>query len=1728
MDVFKLRDQLISDYGSYSSSFINILDDHIREHVEQEINEGLLWPDPLIQLNPSFQQGASIDELVNERFLHEECGNIFRVGKTKDLANRGNPLRLHFHQEQAIRTSAQQKNYVLTTGTGSGKSLAYIIPIVDHVLRHGSGKGIQAIIVYPMNALVNSQLGELERFLQFGYPDQRGPVTFERYTGQESDEDRNRIMGNPPDILLTNYVMLELMLTRPKERKNLIRSAQGMRFLVLDELHTYRGRQGADVAMLVRRVREATQSPDLQCVGTSATLAGEGTYVQKQADVAAVASRIFGSEVTPDRVIGETLERSTPELDFGDRDVIERIRQQIERQDPAPRGYQDYASHPLSAWLETAFGLENESESGRLVRRVPRGVWGEDGAAQELAHLLGLDRESCGRAIEAWLLASYQADPNPETGFPIFAFRLHQFISRGDTAYSTFEYEDDRYITVNKQQFVPGDRSRLLYPVVFCRECGQEYYSVYADSAGDAGPKTFKPREFNEHRTDQGGEPGYLYISSSKPWPEVDDEILERLPDEWLEDTGNGFVVRRNRRKDLPQTIRVDAVGQEGDSGVTAQWVQAPFRFCLNCGAAYGFRQYSDFPKLATLGVGGRSTATTILSLSTIRSIMKEGSLPKRARKLLSFTDNRQDASLQSGHFNDFIQVGVLRAGLYHAAMAAGDRGIEHAELAQKVADALDLDFDLYAADPDVRFRAKEDTEAAFREVLAYRLYNDLRRGWRVTSPNLEQCGLLNIHYKSLDEICASDPDWHRAHPVLATSTYEERERISKVLLDFMRRELAIKVDFLEANHQERIQQRSSQRLRQPWAIDEDERMTSASVLFPRSRQSGDYGGHVFLSSRSGFGQYLRKITFENYKEKLSLEETGEIIEQILGILRVAGLVEVVAPLRGSGDVPGYQLPAAAMIWLAGDGSTAFHDPIRMPGLPEGGGRTNPFFVDFYKSVAGDLVEIEAREHTAQVPYAWREEREEAFRSGDLPILFCSPTMELGVDIAQLNVVNLRNVPPTPANYAQRSGRAGRSGQPALVFTYCSTGSSHDQYFFKRPERMVAGAVSPPRIDLANEELIRAHVHAIWLAETGLDLEKSLKDLLNLSGNPPGLDLLPRVRDSLGHPAAIQRAGDSARRVLATVHDDIVDSGWYSSRWLDDVFEHVMLEFDQACKRWRDLYRSALKQRDIQHKVITDASRSQVDKNRARMLRGEAERQIELLTEVGRVAQSDFYSYRYFASEGFLPGYNFPRLPISAFIPGRHLRAVKDEFLNRPRFLAISEFGPRAFVYHEGSRYIIHRVMLPVESDEDGSFTSLAKQCAVCGYLHPIHEGEGPDLCAYCGAALGPPMRNLFRMQNVSTKRRDRINSDEEERLRQGFELRSGVRFPQSSSGLECVIGDVKRGSDPIAKLTYANAATIWRINMGWRRRDSENEHGFLLDMEKGYWASKKQAEEEDPADPMGPKVERVIPYVEDTKNCLIFEPVAQLDQTQMASLQAALKNAIQVAYQLEDSELAAEPLPDRAERRSILFYEASEGGAGVLKQLMEDPGAFAEVARAALEICHFDTATGRDLGKAPRAKELCEAACYDCLMNYSNQLDHELLDRKTIQPLLLTYAQAVVSHGPVSVSRAEHLERLKNLAESDLEMKWLDFLEMHNLHLPTHAQKAFSVCSTRPDFYYEQDFAAIYIDGPHHAYPERHQRDVEARTCMEDQGYTVIRFGVLEDWDAIVKRYPAIFGSLA
>lgn len=1717
MNVFALRNQLIANFASYVKSFIHLGDERIERYVAERFEAGDLWPDPLVQLNPAFAPGGSVDELVERGLLHPASARIFRRDKHQDGAGLGKSLHLHQHQLEAIEIARRGHNYLLTTGTGSGKSLAYLIPIVDRVLREGTGLGIRAIIVYPMNALANSQAGELAKFLDYGL-DGPTPVSFKRYTGQEGEEERRAIIAKPPDILLTNYVMLELLLTRQRER-TLIAGIKKLSFLVLDELHTYRGRQGADVALLVRRVRERLGTSGLQVVGTSATMSSKGALAERQAEVAGLASKLFGAPVRPEHVIGETLVRGAPELDFGDPAVLAALHQQVaEPQALLGADYSAFIASPLAAWIESTFGVATEGASGRLVRAPPQRL---SDAAGALSRLSGVAPEQCENALKELLLAGYQLT-HPETGLRIFAFKLHQFIGRGDTVYASLEPEESRHLTLEPQLFVPGSRDKLLLPLAFCRECGQPYYTVWLHEQADQ--VTVTPRALAEVGGEEGALAGYLYLSTRRPWPEDATEAHDRLPDDWLEEHRGELRIRHGQKKHLPRGVRLAPDGREDPGGLLVHLLPEPFKFCLHCGVAYPGKQ-GEFGKLGVLSAEGRASATTILSLAAVL-LLRTAELPPPARKLLSFTDNRQDASLQAGHLNDFVEVSLLRAALCRAVQQAGPAGLAHDELTQRVFAALALELSDYAANPEVKFAARIETERALREVLGYRLYRDLKRGWRLTAPNLEQTGLLRIGYQSLRELCQAEDEWRQRHPALAAASPQTRERVAGLLADVLRWNLAIGVNYLESEHQERIKQQASRHLKNPWSFAEDETLAYATVAFARSRPPGEQGLDLYLSPRGLFGRYLRQAkSLPEFAGRLPLDDVQQIISDLLSALIVAGIVENVG---GRGE-PAYRVNAAAMRWHALDGSRAFVDPLRTV-VSERTRPVNAFFRDFYRTAALELRGIAAHEHTAQVPAEVRQLREAQFRNSELPILYCSPTMELGVDISDLNVVNLRNVPPTPANYAQRSGRAGRSGQPALVFTYASNLSSHDQYFFKRPELMVAGVVTPPRLELANEELLRAHVHAIWLAETGVDLGRSLTEVLTLAD--PSYPLTAQLQDEIRRPAAQARALKRARELLASIANELASSDWYHPEWLVETVRQAPKRLDAACERWRNLYRAAEAQRTRQNAIIGNAATPSHERERAKGLRAEAERQLELLRNTDQAALSDFYSYRYFGSEGFLPGYSFPRLPLSAYLPGRRGWHKSEDYLSRPRFLAISEFGPRAIIYHEGMKFEANRAILPPASIDPAAGQPQEigiKLCGACGYLHPVGEGPGGDLCERCGSPELRSLVALFRLENVSTRRRERISSDEEERQRLGYDIITGVRFEDSGGRPGYVQATLYSNGEALATLQYGQTANLWRINLGWLRRESKHLLGFVLDLERGYWKRDKELqelEERDDQDDLSTRLKRVIPYVQDYRNALLWEPATQLEPPLLASLQAALKAAIQLEYQLEDSELAAEPLPGRDNRRLLLFYEAAEGGAGVLQQLVTDPQAIARVARCALELCHFDPDTLADLEHAAHAHERCEAACYDCLLSYTNQRDHLLLDRHAIKPWLVqlmgTTTQASSTHKP----RFQQLEELLRWCDSALEQRFLHLLAKQDARLPSAAQVLIEGCRTRPDFLYQEQFVALYIDGPPHDYPERQERDRSQQSCLENLGYTVLRFKHTDDWPALLTEHAWLFGG--
>lgn len=1731
MDVFELRDKLVGEYERYATSFMRFRDQAIKDHVTHQLATGRLWKYPQVGLNPAFQPGGTLAELVARELIHPQCAEIFRAGKSEQDPV-GHEMTLHLHQVEGIERAREGRNYVLTTGTGSGKSLSYIIPIVDHVLRTGTGRGPKAIIVYPMNALANSQEEELSKFIDHGSWGSRKPVTFARYTGQEDFDQKIELLDQPPDIILTNYVMLELILTRQKEKK-LVQALGDLRFLVLDELHTYRGRQGADVALLVRRLREASGSTSMLTIGTSATMSSEGDFTARQAKVAGVASTIFGAPVAPSDVVGESLRRATPDADDADSSFIRELTDRVSSGTPPPAGYEGFVNDPLSRWIETAFGLDREDDDQRLVRSIPIAILGDQGGAARLEQLTGLDRVVCERAIRQQLLVGYQV--KSPTGFPAFAFRLHQFLSRGDTVYATLGISGQRYLTVNEQQYAPGhERRKPLYPLAFCRECGEEYYLV--NSAPGPHHSSARPRKLYESVSGDDSKAGFLHVGA---WSS------DQLPAEWFDDHGD---LLKARRGDVPITVRVaeDGAIDADHSDIDAHWFETPFRFCLHCGVSYETRKNSgDYARLAQLGTEGRSTATTILGLATIRFLRSHDDLADQAKKLLSFTDNRQDASLQAGHFNDFVQVTMLRSALWSAARAAGSEGLTHDEVAQRVFDELGLPPAAYLPDPGIKGQARVNAERVLTEALEYRVFSDLERGWRITQPNLEQCGLIEVEYPSLEELAADEEEWHEGHPALAALAPDDRRAILLVLLDWMRRHLAIKTPVLNDDDQFGLQRRSANALTGAWAIEED-RLAYATKVLPRGRQKhgGEDRRFQFLTARGAFGKYICQPNVLGREALPDLATTDEVIKQLLERLKVYGLVEIVD--EDKDGTPHYQIPAGSLRWVARDGELAYHDPLRTP-TASPGRNTNEYFVDLYTAGGAHLSGLEAREHTAQVEPSERIRREDLFRSAELPVMFCSPTMELGVDISQLNVVSLRNVPPTPANYAQRSGRAGRNGQPALVFTYAAAQSPHDQWYFERPELMVAGVVEAPRLELANEDLLKAHVQAVWLSQSGLDLGSGIGDVLDLTADAEDPPPYPKVIDELRHVPTKERARLRIERVLGDLGEALDAAPWWHERWIDDRLDNIEKEFIEALTRWKGLYLAALQQADEQNNRLTDATTKGEDRNVAKRLHGEAINQLGLLrSELSSRSQADFGSYRYFAAEGFLPGYSFPRLPLSAYIPGQRGTVGDFKMLQRPRFLAVREFGPHSLIYHEGSRYRVNRVIMPVgeaAADDGNLLTHRAKRCESCGYLHHIEQNEPIDLCRRCRAELPVGWNNLFRLANVSTVRRDRISSDEEERQRVGYEIITGVRFAERGDQLSVQTAALQSDGDDLFELSYGDTANIWRINLGWRKR-ADNRQGFVLDVERGYWSSEGNAASTDADDdPLSRRTQRVIPFVEDSRNALILEPKVDLTTEQMATLQAALKRSFEIVFQLEDNEIASEPLPSLNDRKLLLFYESAEGGAGVLRRLIDEDESWQAVADQALELIHVDPTTGASI--PTRMDDGCAAGCYECLLSYSNQPEHRLIDRQLIVDLLgrlqrsrlqpttperpPTRTHESVATTPRS-SSADAIDPIVTQEERTAlghGAEFVAWLTAGGFRLPDNDAPVFvEAADVTADFVYRESEAVVFVDGTPLDPDRYYENAAAADERLKGAGLRVVRFGHRDDWAQTADIYSSIFGE--
>lgn len=1630
--IFDLDRHVVEEYERFARSFTNIRADDLLSKLDNAYASNRFWPEPMIQLNPQFQGGGSVGQLAQRGDLVAGVEKIFRIND-KNSSAEDRSLPLYQHQLDAIGLATQGKSFVVTTGTGSGKSLCYFLPIIDRVLRAkatGEPQRTRAIVIYPMNALANSQMEELgKRVKGSGYENQ---VTFKRYTGQDDEEAREQIKNSPPDILLTNFMMLELLLTRQGlHDRHVIENCQGLEFLVLDELHTYRGRQGADVAMLVRRVRERLENPErpIRCIGTSATMSSEDDEALRQAKVAEVASTLFATPIAASSVVTETLKRSTDPKLVPARISKDVLSAAVSGFDPQNASNAALRGNPFMVWIEMTLGLTLDDQGTRLRRATPIDL---STATKKLVEATGLGADICRQQIELALQTAGQ--PGTERGEtddrPFFPVRLHRFISGAGKLYATLEPVGSRDITFNGQVLLPGRESAArLYATYFCRNCGQEHHPVTL--AAEDGVNTFLARSIDEVVRDPTDDDGGRRQEQGFLTPVTNDDIatfqgnIDAYPDDWTEIRRGEPQLKKTYRNSALIKYLVQPDGTVSTNGHPAWFQRGKFRFCAACGEVHG-QSGRDINRLSGLTAEGRSSATTVLISSVLRWMKQPTNQRAQLRqKVLGFTDNRQDAALQAGHFNDFVFVALLRGATLAALESAGSAGLTDATVGRALTQALRFStadksrLTEWLADRDLQGEQLENAASDLAAVLAHRFWYDQRRGWRYTFPNLEQLGLIEVRYNGLADFCKADANFTGEIAMLAALSAHDRQTAFCAILDAARKGLAIRSDALNRAKQEELHRRR-QRLAPPWGFDDDETPSDAGTLVvgrpPNAATHNEEQSYVRSGVQSALGKALRKAI----RCKLKTDEQSILVLAMCGKLKKLGLLVDVAIQ----NVDAFRIAAEGV---------SFH---RATSSKKNG---NIYFETLYETLGEALLNggnllfgDEAREHTAQVEHKLRQIREKRFRWGEeerrdlaentnalrqlgeaqrfLPVMFCSPTMELGVDISELDTVYLRNVPPTPANYAQRSGRAGRGGSAALVLSYCSAQSPHDQYFFERRDEMIQGVVRPPAIDLANQDLIDCHLHALWLAESGQPLRSTIAEVLDTGQphRPLRSELVVEFNsEGLQHEAA-QRMSRLLQKLATELGSD-------RPEWLDDptayagrIARHAPTAFHKAFDRWRALLGSAEAQRDEARRTIDNfgITDPKIRRN-AESLQNMAQRQISLLLAGSESIGTDFYTYRYLATEGFLPGYNFPRLPLMAFIPG-HGSDKRQAYVQRPRFLGISEFGPHSRIYHEGRAYRVVRVQVPASELDQGGGKLLTETVWLCKSCGARDDAGQPERCHACDSDEGwTPVQNVKRIENLSTRPAEHITANDEERQRQGFDIVTTFAWSRRGGRRDIIQSNIS-GADGeiIATAKYASAATLQRLNLGLRRRKNTAEKGFLIDPSTGRWLSTEDAEEAAATadnDPMRGMPQRIVPMVEDHKNTLLLKPAkAFADPLAAIVIQHALLRGLETEFQLEEGELLSEPMPSRVDRRAILFYEASEGGAGVLARLARDSDALARVAKQALSMMHFGWTGNYPIpdALADQGKQSCVKGCYRCLLSYFNQPDHEKIDRHNAEAL--------------------------------------------------------------------------------------------------------------------------------
>jgi hypothetical protein len=814
MNPFETLSYVQDMYKTYVYTFQKIKNPVIKDWILNRIAKGtLLWRDPYIQLNRRFERGESLEEMVYSGLLHQGVLSIFS-GTDPSGQLTGVLITLYKHQSDSIKAILEDgANTIITTGIGSGKSFCFGIPIVNECLRMREQglDGIKAIIVYPMNALANSHYEDFAKRLDGSglkialytgdtpNSPEEALANLRVTTGRDTPYDseilsREEIQNNPPDILMTNYVMLELLLTRFEDRKLFPEEHQGLlKFIVLDEIHTYSGKKGADVACLIRRLKKRTETiGSLRCIGTSATVqSAEGEDASEV--IATFATDLFGEEFTKEHVVGGTY-YTPPRPDpkpLPDKILV--THEMIENFDGAIEKTAVLVEALTGDTLEE--GEKTPDNLGRILSSQQTVQFLEDIASTHsysIQNILDNYKEKyrpdchssdCAMELKAALLAgTVGAVEIHDQHQPLFVPKLHNFYSQGRTISSCLT-PDGPHLNDRGDVICPtckkAEKERITFPLNFCRSCGQEFYGVTIQD-----DNTLLPRDIDTLDTE--GQNAYIYTFKDLP-----DEIP--IPEDWIARNGrirsDRIAHQPTERLYCPICNSLDPTCNHEEK-VKVRVLAAPFLFCPSCGVKYD-RRPREFNKLFTFGSIGRSTGTDVLVSSIISR------LDASEKKIIAFSDNRQDTALQASHMNNLQRRLHFRQAFYRSLVDNGysDANSKTLDILQSGIKIFDI-MERYGVLPNYaketgRFVQTSRADEYYKQYLLYNAIIDLAAPLRKNQQNLEDVGLKQVIYNGLDNLAASDDIWE-AVPELKSKSVDVRYDYLVGFLDIFRKQRAI------------------------------------------------------------------------------------------------------------------------------------------------------------------------------------------------------------------------------------------------------------------------------------------------------------------------------------------------------------------------------------------------------------------------------------------------------------------------------------------------------------------------------------------------------------------------------------------------------------------------------------------------------------------------------------------------------------------------------------------------------------------------------------------------------------------------------------------------------------------------------------------------------------------------------------------------------------------------